>query len=247
MLRPLVLARLEAVEGIHLTEDGGLHLVVGDDIDGLVAVSVVDTREFGLVAQLVEHLNRLHGLGRYGLYGRSHIVPEELAAVDKDLLHGLALHLDRPAVNLYARHLREQLVGVGILHYLVGRCVVDDRIAVDGGAHGLRGDVHRLDTRRILLHGPSRYVEGLARLDLHLLRYGLVTEERRRKAILTRGEALELVCAAYGRRGVFAVGGVAHRHDLDDGAHDALLVGIDNRSGDGAAVCLRRCRNDYER
>ena len=247
VLRPLVLARLETVEGIHLTEDGGLHLVVGDDIDGLVAVAVVDAREFGLVAQLVEHLNRLHGLGRYGLYGRSHIVAEELAAVDKDLLHGLALNLDRPAVNLYARHLREQLVGVGVRHDLIRRGVVDDCVAVDGGAYGLRGDVHRLDTRRILLHGPCRHVEGLARLDLHLLRYGLVAEERRRKAILTRGEALELIGAAYGRRGIFAVGGVAHRHDLDDGAHDALLVGIDNRSGDGAAICLRRCRNDYER
>ena len=65
--------------------------------------------------------------------------------------------------------------------------------------------------------------------------------------LLPCGEAFELIGAAYGRRGVFAVGGVAHRHDLDDGAHDALLVGVDDSSGYGAAVCLRRCRNDYER
>ena len=198
VLGALLLARLETVKCVHLAEYGRLHLVVRDDVYCLVAVAVVDTREFGLVTQLIEHLDRLDGLGRYGLYGRSHVVAEELAAVDKDLLHGFALYLYRAAVDVDARHLREQLVGVCIRHDLVCRCVVDECVAVDGSTHGLRDDIHRLDPRGVLFHGPCRYGEVFPCGDLYLLRDCFVSEERCREAVFACSDTLELVCAAYG-------------------------------------------------
>lgn len=108
MLRVVVRARLESVLGVHLAEYGGFHLVVGDDVDRLVAVAVVDARKFGLIAQFVEHLHRLHRLGGQGLDGRGHVVAEKLAAVDEDLLHRLALRLDAAAVHRDAGHLGQQ-------------------------------------------------------------------------------------------------------------------------------------------
>ncbi len=246
MLRVVVRARLESVLGVHLAEYGGFHLVVGDDVDRLVAVAVVDAREFGLIAQLVEHLHRLHRLGGQGLDGRGHVVAEKLAAVDEDLLHRLALRLDAAAVHRDAGHLGQQLVGVGVGHHLISRRVVDYGVAVDGGAHGLRGDAHGVDLLRVLLHHPSGHVEGLAARDRYHLHRILVTERRCRYSVLTLGHRLELECAAYGRGGVFLLERVAQRREFEHGAHYSLFLLVDYGSVDGS-FRLREDRDGRQR
>ena len=90
-------SRLEivAVADVHLAELTLTHVSVRDDVDRLVALAVVHTREFGVVAQLVIHLDAIHRLGRQRLDGRGDILAEKLLAVHEDLLHLLALRLDR--------------------------------------------------------------------------------------------------------------------------------------------------------
>ena len=49
---------------IHLTELALAHILLCDDVDGLVALAIVHTRELGIIAQLVEHLDTIYRLGR---------------------------------------------------------------------------------------------------------------------------------------------------------------------------------------
>ena len=59
MIRHAVGLRLVAVAGIDLTEYALTHTCAGDQIQRLVAVAIVATRELGLIAELVEDLDRL--------------------------------------------------------------------------------------------------------------------------------------------------------------------------------------------
>ena len=108
-----------------------------DDVDGLVSLAVIHTRELGIVAQLVVYLDALHGLRRQRLDCRRYILAEELLAVDEDLLDLLALSLDRAVGDGYARHLLQQSLHIGVGRNLEGIGIIAHRIALLRGAYGL--------------------------------------------------------------------------------------------------------------
>ena len=103
---------------------------MGNDVDGLVALAVIHTGEFSLVAQLVIHLDLVDRLGGQRLYGRGDILAEKLLAVDENLLNGFALGLQRTVGDGYARHLLQQGLDIGIVGHLEGSGIVANRITL---------------------------------------------------------------------------------------------------------------------
>ena len=91
--------------GIHLTELSLTHTLFGYDVDSLVTLAIVHTRELGLVAQLVEYLNAVYRLGRQRLDSGAYILAKELLAIDKNLLDGFTLCLYCSVGDGDTRHL----------------------------------------------------------------------------------------------------------------------------------------------
>ena len=115
---------------IELSELSVAHLLLGHKVDGFEAIAIVNAREFGLVAQLVKHLDLVDNLGRNGLDSHRYIITEELVAINIYLLYLLALHLDFALFNHDTRHFREQLLGFGIFGCLECIGVIDQSVCV---------------------------------------------------------------------------------------------------------------------
>ncbi len=191
-----------AVSGIELTELSATLPFGGDDVQRLVALAVVESRELRLIAQLVEYLHALDHFGRQVLDRGAHVVAEKLLAVHKDLLDLFALRLHRTVGGDHdTRHLGQQALGIGIHGHLEGRGVVHHRIALLRSAHGGSFQHHGIDP--VVGKPQSDLTEfHLRRIHLHpLLQFG-VTEKRH-------------------PHGVFAVG---HRADCEPTVHPAHRV-----------------------
>ena len=128
--RGVVCFGLPAQARIELSELSVAHLLFGYEVDCLVAVAIVNAREFGLVAQLVKYLDLVDNLGRNGLDSHRYIFTEELVAINKYLLHLLSLHLDFTLFNHNTRHFREQFLGFGIFGCLEGVGVVYQGVGI---------------------------------------------------------------------------------------------------------------------
>jgi len=133
-----------------LAEGPGAESGLGDDVDGLDLLAVVEARELGLLALLVEDLDAGDDIRRKVLQRQVDIAVEKLPAVDQHLLHLLALRLDRAALDDDARHLGQQLLGRASLQHLERFGIVDQAVAPLYGACGAGRDldgIHRLDIR----------------------------------------------------------------------------------------------------
>ena len=53
---------LIAVATIYLTKDTLTHIRVRNDVDGLEALTIIHTRELGIIRELVEHLDAVYRL-----------------------------------------------------------------------------------------------------------------------------------------------------------------------------------------
>ena len=116
--------------GIEFTELPAALALRSDDIQRLVALTVVESGELRLVAQFVEYLDVLHYFGRKILYRRTHVITEKLLAVHEHLLNLFALCLHRTVRgNHDTRHLCQQALCIGIRSHLERRRVVHHRIA----------------------------------------------------------------------------------------------------------------------
>ena len=208
------------VGSIEFAEDTPPLADVGDDVDRLVALAVVQPREFGLVAELVEDLHVLDHLGRQVLDGRANVVAEELLAVHEDLLDLLALGLNRAVgPDHHAGHLGQQGLGVGIGGYLEGRRIVHHRIALLRGTHGRNLQHHRFDGGGLDLEFQGAQIDARP-VDGHRLHQLLVAEEGELHLVAAVGQVVQ-------RKAAVDVG-----HLLPRRIQSAEAVHLDHRPDD---------------
>ena len=232
-----------SIAAVELAELALTHVLVRHDVDGLVALAVVHAREFGRIAQLVEDLDALHGLGRQRLDGRRDILAEKLLAVDEDFLHLLALGLDRAVGNRDTGHLLEQTLDVGIGRDLEGAGVVAQRIAPLRGPERLR----LLDHRGYLHTGLQRdFAQTLARRrDGERTRFVIITQEGDFDTVLPVGESRNGHRTLVARCKKALRIGRLRRRDLQHGARDGFTrLGIDNRRRDASLLGKGRNRKE---
>ncbi len=91
-----------------------LHARARDDVDCLLGVPVVESREARRLAGPVENLHLLNDIGRKRTERALHVRSEELAAVDEHALDRLALGRDRPVFDRHAGQLGQQVLGAGV-------------------------------------------------------------------------------------------------------------------------------------
>ena len=136
---------------VHLTKLPLTHILLGDDVDGLETLTIVHTRELGIVAQLVEYLDTIYRLCRQRLDSGVYILTKELLAIYEDLLDGLTLRLDRSVGDGDTRHLLQETLHIGIVRHLECSCAVAKCVAILRCTHRLGGLDHLLDTLCSLL------------------------------------------------------------------------------------------------
>ena len=173
-----VLLPLRLVSGtcIHLTELALTHALLGYDIDSLEAVAIIHTRELGIIAQLIEHLDTIYSLGRQRLDSGIDILTEELLTIDKDLLDGFTLSLNRAVVDCNTRHLLQKALYIGIIRHLKGTCAIAQCIAILRCTQRLYGLNHGFDALGILGHHNLAERKSCTRKAEILLKV-LITDE----------------------------------------------------------------------
>ena len=233
-----------AESGVELAELALPHARTGDDIERLVALAVVHARKFGRVGEFVVDLHAVDGLGRKRLDGRGDILAEELLAVDEDLLHRLALRLDRAVGDGDAGHLLQQPFDIGVGHDLERSGIVAHRVALLRGAQRLgllddRFDLHaRLEFQQSEADLRSRDPEG--RVEV------VIAQESHRKRIFAVGERRNRHRALEGRGEILFLLRGFHRRERQHRSDDALPgVGVDDRGCDAAP--LGECRGGEKR
>ena len=227
--------------GIHLTKLTLAHILLGDDVDGLETLTIVHTRELGIVAQLVEYLDAIYCLGRQRLDGCVDILAEELLAIDENLLDGLTLRLYRAICDGDTWHLLQESLHIGVIRHLECTCAIAQCVTILRCAQSLGCLDHLLDALGSLLDVDFTERERCTR-ESKLLGYILVTDECDDHCVLTIREAWDRG-ETIGSRGVVTlVVGLGSRVYLDYSTWQTeLSLLVNNRECDLAT--LSKCRN----
>ena len=238
--------RIVAQPGVEFSELALAHVRVGDDVDGLVALAVVHARKFGRIAQFVVHLDAVDGLCRQRLDGRGDIFAEELLAVDENLLHLLALRLDRTVVHRDAGHLLQQPFHIGIGNHLERAGVVAHRVAFLRRAQGLGFLDHGFDAHARLEPDFAQALPGGLHPEGRFV--GVIAEKRHRQAVFAVGQRRNRNTAFVGRREVlFLVRRSDGSHRQHGAGHRFSGLVVENRCRDRASLLSgRRQGNEHK-
>ena len=213
-------------------------------VDRPLFLTVGDPRELGHVRFLVVDLHAVHGLGGQVLGRHRGVAPEELPAVDENVLHLLALRGDGSVgLDLDPRKLAQK-----VLHRRVGAGPESERVVAQRVPPVQERDVVEGDDERVHVHRHHLEVD---RADVHvftgkgeILPHRTVSEQGDLKDVLAGSEVSEGEDAvAAGRRetGEDRVGlrerhhhGAAEAPTLrvgDHAAHRVLGLGLDGTGG----------------
>ena len=233
------------VAGVELAELPLPHVLVRDDVDGLIALAVVHARELGRIGEFVVDLDVLHRLGRQRLDGRGHVLAEKLLAIDEDLLDLLALRLDRAVGHRDAGHLLQEPFDIGVARNLERIGIVAHRIAALRGAHRLDLLDHGLD-----LHArpqTDRAQRARRTGDVELGRIVVVAEERHAQLVLAVGESRDRNGPLVGRGRILLLVRIGRRGDRQHGARDRIAgLVVDDRRREGSPLGEGRRREERE-
>ena len=125
-----ILVIIVTVTGIELTELSLTHMFVGYDVQSLVSLAVVHTRELGLIAQFVIDFDTIDRLCGQRLDSSRYVLAEELLTIDKDLLDCLALSFNLTIVDVDTGHLLQQTLDVRVVRHLERTRIIAHRVAL---------------------------------------------------------------------------------------------------------------------
>ena len=166
-----------------------------NDVDGLVALAVVHTRELGIIRELVEYLDAVYSLRGERVERRRYILAEELLAVNEDFLDLLTLRLHRAVGDGDTWHLLQESLDIGICRDLKCRSVVGHGVAILRCAQRLHLLDYGVDSHSLghKLHnaevgiGRELNIEGLRSVANKRDGHGVVSRCESRHGSLTLG------------------------------------------------------------
>ena len=235
----LAIAPVVAHGEVDVGEESFVHAFLHAEVEHGLLFAVVDARDTGQVALLVVGLHLVDDGGGEVLQRRLGIAGHKLLAIHEDLLHLLAVDLDRPVVaDLCAgQHLDQGLDGRSLCH-AVGGGVILEGVILEHDLRGLGGDRHLAQHMLVGLEREGADLLVLAASDHDVVADRAHTDERDLEdvAAVARGGKRKAACVVARRaRDVGAV----RSQQLDDGVAEGLLVlAVDERARDG--LCLGR-------
>ncbi len=161
---------------------------LGDDIQRLLRVAVVETRKTALFALLVKYLDPVDGIGGQVFEHRVGVGAEEWLAIYEHLLHLLALRLGfARGIDRDARHLANEVAGRGVGVSFEGFRVEAGGVAALHGLHFLARHDDRFEGHAASLQRYVAQRHGRAALrHRHRLALVLVADVGSHKHVAAR-------------------------------------------------------------
>ena len=148
-----------AIAAVHFAENAVVAACARGDIDGFLAVAVVEAGEERLIAHAVENLHPANNFGGEGTQGGIHVVAKEFLPVYRYALYVFTLGLHLAVFGGDAGHLAYQRFSIGIAVHAVIRCVVFRGIAFLHCAL-TRADPHTVQAGGIGIEPDSTQVQA---------------------------------------------------------------------------------------
>ena len=209
--------------------------LLGDDIQGLYAVAVIDAGEFALVVEVVEDLVAFDDVGGYVAGGEFRVIIEEPFAIYEDTGNGFALCGDvAAAIDRHARQLVQQVFRHGVGFGREHARIVFHRILLD--PHGWALDDDLLQDVGSVLHIDGGEVNiSRSGVDGESADDVVVAFEGDEEVVITGAEVAEAEIAVLVGYGIFSVGCIRFGGDADGGVAKHLFgAGVGDLSLHGA-------------